>query len=304
MEEGKKNDDPIVKVLAARPARHAQAWANDVPEATPEAIGRTKELHARLADVLEGRSPSTSLASDDERRVVAASASTIRVASALYAVKGAGRRFLEGYRVVLCSRLTGACREIDPALLPGPEATGTCDKETKNLIRGMVDERYGDGRPWSWLIMPGMEPFLKEVCLVAYKREVWRELEEAGDPSLAKPGAIPGKVISRLARLGYCPRYELACPIMPLQLKLWVLGEPMCGAPGCCLINNEGTKKKLRLCDRCRMVSYCDEECQKRDHERHRLICKDKAAATGVCMLPVRVRRSIYEAASRELERA
>ena len=95
------------------------------------------------------------------------------------------------FRVILCSRVTGATAEVDTTRLGTTATLGTFSKERQNRIRAECSESFiqqSIDKRWNTTLLSDTDSYGKDVCISIFTRELWDYLEES-DPSLR--GKLP-----------------------------------------------------------------------------------------------------------------
>ena len=79
-------------------------------------------------------------------------------------------------------------------------------------------------------------------------------------------------VIKVLKRMGQHISVEEVGEFGQDILLLYLMKCPYIKKTKCCNVCEE--IKNLKMCSKCKKVSYCSEECQRKDWKNHKLICK------------------------------
>lgn len=187
------------------------------------------------------------------------------------------------FRVILCSKTTGATVEID--MKANIEGIASIDEPVQKTMRINLTElftRQSIGKEWNVNISLDDDP---EVCMVAFARDTWDYLEKC-DSSLR--GNLPGRAFARLARYRLCAMYDFGFIVARSRLELWVLGEDECVNLSC----TTGTGR-VKLCTGCQMARYCSKECQAADWDRHKSMCRQRGSVG--CARIVKLQQSAFD---------
>lgn len=261
--------DPLLPLLISRVTEPATAAAIDnfrEPSQTEKAV--SADRLARFANVLQGDASYSSLKDNIEKIVVTGLSCQLRIANAICCSVNK-KSLAEVFRVILCSRVTGATVEVDFTRMGTAATLGTCSKEEQNRVRTECSKslmQQSKDKSWNTTLLSETDAYGKDVCISIFTRDIWDYLE-ASDPSLR--GKLPGRVFARFAKYGFCPMYEYLFIATRNRLELWVLGDDECASIQC-------NKPASLLCTGCRMVRYCSPECQQEAWKGHKSTCKKK----------------------------
>ena len=282
--------DPLLQLLITRHTEPETAAAIDnfrAPSQAEKVV--SADRLSRFANVLQGDAPHSSLQDNVEKIVLTGLSCQLRISNAICCSVNK-KSLAEMFRVVLCSRVTGATVEVDTTRLGTTAALGTCSKERQNSIRAECSESFiqqSIDKRWNTTLLSQTDAYGKDVCISIFTRELWDYLEES-DSSLR--GKLPGRVFARFAKYGFCPMYEYLFIATRNRLELWVLGDDECARISC-------NKTASLLCTGCRMVRYCSLECQLAAWKGHKSGCKKKTdMGSSVSARFVKIRQSVMQA--------